>query len=93
MGGPVTMHPDAVIPDEVLHASHVALLSALARHEPDALERVGRMLEDEGRELASERAGGTAVKLARSWLASRGTAEASRQHPPNAVFRSRTQPR
>ena len=76
LAGPVMMHPDAAIPNDVLHAAYVALLSALARHEPNALQRVGLILEDEGQERG-ERAAGTAVTLARSWLVFTGHREST----------------
>ncbi|HEU4561316.1 MAG TPA: hypothetical protein VFS20_25915 [Longimicrobium sp.] len=84
--GPVTMHPDAAIPDEAVHASYVTLLSALARHEPDALERIGRILEDEASERSGERTAGSAVKLVRSWLAFTGHVESVEASPSERRF-------
>ncbi|HEU4562083.1 MAG TPA: hypothetical protein VFS20_29920 [Longimicrobium sp.] len=80
------MHPDAAIPDEVVHASYVTLLSALARHEPDALERVGRILDDEGRERSGDRADEPAAKLARSWLVFTGHGKSVEPSPPERSF-------
>ena len=80
------MHPDAAIPGDVLHPSYIALLSALARQEPDALERVSRILDDEGREQSGERASGSAAKLARSWLVFTGHGESVEPSLPERSF-------
>ena len=83
---PAIQHPDAAIPPGMLDAAYVALLSAFARYEPDALQRVARALDDEGTNLPGERSAGTAGRLARSWLTFMGPGRHEDVSAPERVF-------
>jgi len=79
-------HPDTSVPTDVLHAAYVAVLAALARHEPDALLRAARMLSDEGSSLSSEPRLGPAAELAHAWLVFTGRGADVVEPPPERVF-------
>lgn len=83
---PAIQHPDARVPADLLHEAYVGVLSAIARHEPDALERVVRAISDEGSNLPGERARGTAALLAREWLVFAGNHARAVVEPPEQVF-------
>jgi hypothetical protein len=80
---PAIVHPDASVPADVRHAAYVAVLAGIARYEPDALQRVMRILADE---RSSEAPPPQAVQLARSWLVFTGHTERVEPAPPQRVF-------
>lgn len=79
-------HLDASVPADVLHAGYVAVMSALARHEPDALQRVAGILADEGASPPGAPSAAPAVQLVRSWLVFTGHTGQVEASPPERVF-------
>jgi hypothetical protein len=82
--GAAIRHPDTSVPTDVLHAAYVALLAAIARHEPDALQRVARIADDEESSRSGKPA--PAVELARAWLVFTGHGDRVEALPPERVF-------
>lgn len=80
------MHPDTCLPADVLHAGYVAVMSALAFHEPAALKRLTRILDDERSGHTAEPPPRAAVELVRAWLAFMGHVADTTASPPERVF-------
>lgn len=76
------LHPDASVPADALHAAYVAVVAGMARNEPEALQRVMRILADEPAEAVPA----PAAQLARAWLGFTGHGDRARAVPPERVF-------
>ena len=81
----IIQHPDTQVPAELLHAAYVELVSAIARHEPDALQRAAWTI-DEAVSLPGETPGGAAQLLARAWLGFTGHHDRIVSAPPARTF-------
>src|SRR5215218_3131450 len=83
-GGPVLLqHPDTNVATDVLHAAYVALVAAIAHHEPDALKHVAQILGDEGHVASLP---GPGAELARSWLVFTGRGEEAKASATERMF-------
>lgn len=66
-------HPDSTMDPEQIRIAYTDLLAALAAHEPRALARVAKKMEEDAERVSGGRIGSLGGTLARTWLAFAGT--------------------